>query len=83
MHAPNYWKWLLFPGTIFLIEKYLRLRTINLPSVIREARILPSEVINLVIEKPHNFNHKPGDFIYIQIPEIAKRKSQILLIKIN
>lgn len=74
LHAPNYWKWLLFPGILFIIEKYLRLRTINLPSFIREARILPSEVINLVIEKPAHFHHKPGDFIFIQIPEIAKRR---------
>jgi len=74
LHAPNYWKWLLFPGIIFLIEKYLRLRTISLPSVIREARILPSEVINLVIEKPPHFHHNAGDFIFIQIPEIAKRE---------
>ena len=35
----------------------------NIPTVIREARILPSEVVHLVIEKPPNFHHKPGILI--------------------
>lgn len=25
LHAPNFWKWFIVPGTVYLIEKMLRL----------------------------------------------------------
>ena len=33
--------------------------------------VLPSKVISLVIRKPPHFSFKPGDYIYINIPNIA------------
>lgn len=62
----------MFPAVIFLIEKFLRLRNVSIPSVIREARILPSEVIHLVVEKPPHFHHKPGKKIKYMINKLIK-----------
>lgn len=34
--------------------------------------ILPSKVINLVIKRPSHFCYRPGDYVFINIPAIAK-----------
>lgn len=34
--------------------------------------ILPSKVINLVIKRPFHFCYRPGDYVFINIPGIAK-----------
>ena len=41
-------------------------------TVITEAFVLPSKVIHLVIRKPPKFRFKPGDYVFINIPIIAK-----------
>ena len=38
----------------------------------RNIVILPSKVIHLVIQKPGHFNFHPGDYVFINIPTIAK-----------
>ncbi|KAF1386303.1 hypothetical protein PFLUV_G00093250 [Perca fluviatilis] len=37
-----------------------------------EVNLLPSKVTHLVIKRPEFFHFKPGDYVYINIPEIAK-----------
>ena len=34
--------------------------------------LLPSRVVHLIIKRPPNFNFSPGDFVYVQIPGVAK-----------
>ena len=34
--------------------------------------VLPSKVVHIVIKRPRDFTFKPGDYIYINIPDIAK-----------
>ena len=34
--------------------------------------VLPSKVVHLVIKRPRDFTFKPGDYAYINIPDIAK-----------
>jgi NAD(P)H-flavin reductase len=34
--------------------------------------ILPSKVINLVIKRPFHFSYRPGDYVFVNIPAIAK-----------
>jgi hypothetical protein len=41
-------------------------------TVITEAFVLPSKVIHLVVRKPPKFRFKPGDYVFINIPIIAK-----------
>lgn len=78
LHAPRFWIWFFAPFTIFLIESLVRLRNFltNLTSsgqtTILKAVPLPSNVLQLVIKKPPNFEYNPGDWIYVLIPQIAK-----------
>ncbi|CAF3560809.1 unnamed protein product [Adineta steineri] len=75
VHGPRFWKWLLIPGILYIIEKILRYRKSRSnkhgETFIMEAILLPSQVIHLVINKPRKFTYKPGDYIYINIPAVA------------
>lgn len=76
IHGKQFWKWLLIPGTLYAIERILRYRKTKSHKLgdtyISEAILLPSKVTHLVIKRPERFNYKAGDYIYINIPAIAK-----------
>ncbi|GFN95781.1 NADPH oxidase 5 [Plakobranchus ocellatus] len=72
IHAKNFWKWMLLPGLIFIIETlimYIRRRG---GSTITRISLLPSAVTQLVITKPPGFDFHAGDYVYVKIPVIAK-----------
>lgn len=74
-HAPKFWYWFALPGTLYFIEMFVRIiRSFGSHgyTYIAQGTLLPSRVVHLVIKRPPNFNFSPGDFVYIQIPEIAK-----------
>ncbi|XP_042732072.1 NADPH oxidase 5 [Lagopus leucura] len=71
-HAPNFWKWFLVPGGLFVLEKAVGTavsRAMGLRIV--EVHLLPSQVTHLVIQRPHSFHYEPGDYVYLNIPAIA------------
>uniref|UniRef100_A0A669PXQ0 NADPH oxidase 5 n=1 Tax=Phasianus colchicus TaxID=9054 RepID=A0A669PXQ0_PHACC len=71
-HAPNFWKWFLVPGGLFVLEKAVGMavsRAMGLRIV--EVHLLPSQVTHLVIQRPRSFRYEPGDYIYLNIPAIA------------
>lgn len=41
-------------------------------SYVSSGILLPSKVINLVIKRPFHFCYRPGDYVFINIPSIAK-----------
>ncbi|CAL8260222.1 unnamed protein product [Merluccius merluccius] len=73
VHCANFWKWFLVPGLVFLLEKVLGLAFAHMGSLyIVEVNLLPSKVTHLVIKRPQFFTFKPGDYLYLNIPDIAK-----------
>lgn len=76
LHGKNFWKWLLFPAVCYTIEAVLRFRKTRSDkfgdTFISEMIVLPSKVIHLVIRKPPKFHYRPGDYLFINIPMIAK-----------
>jgi NAD(P)H-flavin reductase len=75
LHGPNFWKWFVVPGTIFLLERIVRfvnMRTRLGQSYISSGILLPSRVTHLVIKRPMHFNFNPGDYVFVNIPAIAK-----------
>ena len=38
---------------------------------IKEVNLLPSKVTHLVITRPKNFKFKAGDYVFINIPNVA------------
>uniref|UniRef100_A0A673MH38 NADPH oxidase 5-like n=1 Tax=Sinocyclocheilus rhinocerous TaxID=307959 RepID=A0A673MH38_9TELE len=73
VHCANFWKWFVAPGLMFLIEKLVGIAVSRIGGLyIVEVNLLPSKVTHLVIKRPPFFHFKPGDYVYINIPVIAK-----------
>lgn len=70
-HSPNYWKWFLIGGTGYLLDRALRFYRMRTPSTIQSARVLPSSVTELTIERPADFQYRAGDFVFILIPALS------------
>ncbi|XP_048887176.1 NADPH oxidase 5 [Brienomyrus brachyistius] len=73
VHCANFWKWFVVPGFVFLLEKVMGMAESRMGGLcIVEVNLLPSKVTHLVINRPQFFHFKPGDYVYINIPAIAK-----------
>lgn len=75
VHAPMFWYWLLIPGSLFVIEAINRVRNSfgsHGRTYIEKGVLLPSRVVHLVIKRPRHFHFSPGDWVFIQIPQVAK-----------
>ncbi|GAB0100610.1 uncharacterized protein DMENIID0001_166720 [Sergentomyia squamirostris] len=75
IHGPNFWKWFILPGLIYTFERALRLiwmRTQRGKTYISSGLLLPSKVTHLVIKRPPHFYFRPGDYVFVSIPAIAK-----------
>ncbi|XP_076980063.1 NADPH oxidase 5 [Tamandua tetradactyla] len=73
MHGPNFWKWLLVPGILFFLEKAIGLVVSRMAAqCISEVNLLPSKVTHLLIKRPPLFHYRPGDYVYLNIPTIAR-----------
>ncbi|KAL6262435.1 hypothetical protein P5V15_007520 [Pogonomyrmex californicus] len=74
-HGPNFWKWFVGPGIIYMFEKIRRwtwLRSKSGKTYISSGLLLPSKVTHLVIKRPPHFHFHPGDYVFVNIPIIAK-----------
>ncbi|XP_062403693.1 NADPH oxidase 5 [Sardina pilchardus] len=73
VHCANFWKWFVVPGVLFLAEKMVGVAVSRMGGLyIVEVNLLPSKVTHLVIKRPPFFHFKPGDYVYLNIPAIAK-----------
>ncbi|XP_055700750.1 NADPH oxidase 5 [Phlebotomus papatasi] len=75
IHGPNFWKWFILPGLIYTFERALRLiwmRSQRGKTYISSGLLLPSKVTHLVIKRPPHFYFRPGDYVFVNIPAIAK-----------
>ncbi|VVC92696.1 unnamed protein product, partial [Leptidea sinapis] len=73
-HAPNFWKWFIVPGTIYTIERIMRLtwmRSEQGKTYIASGILLPSRVTHLVVKRPPLFHFHAGDYVFVNIPNIA------------
>ena len=77
LHAPICWKWIAAPGGIWLVDKVARLANVNFgkgKTTIKAGVILPSNVTNLVINRPSRFNFNVGDWVFVNIPAVASHE---------
>jgi len=74
-HGPSYWKWFVGPGVVYLVERIRRLmwlRSQRGKTYISSGLMLPSKVTHLVIKRPPHFHFHAGDYVFVNIPVIAK-----------
>ncbi|XP_068452623.1 NADPH oxidase 5 [Clinocottus analis] len=73
VHCANFWKWFVVPGLLFLVEKIVGMAVSRMGGLyVVEVNLLPSKVTHLVIKRPQFFTFRPGDYVYVNIPTIAK-----------
>lgn len=74
LHGPNFWKWFIIPGLAYLVERISRIDSMSNKgkTYISSGLLLPSKVTHLVIKRPSQFDFHPGDYIFVNIPAIAK-----------
>lgn len=75
LHGPNYWKWFIGPFLINMVERTLKfvwMRSGGGKTYISSGLLLPSKVTHLVIKRPLHFYFRPGDYVFVNIPAIAK-----------
>ncbi|XP_046423104.1 NADPH oxidase 5 isoform X3 [Neodiprion fabricii] len=74
-HGPNFWKWFVGPCTLYLVERLRRvvwLQSQRGNTYICSGLLLPSRVTHLVIKRPNHFDFHPGDYVFVNIPAVAK-----------
>ena len=77
LHAPICWKLIVVPGSIWLVDKVARIAVVNFSTgktTIKAGVILPSEVTNLIINRPSRFHFNVGDWVFVNIPAVARYK---------
>ncbi|XP_038218084.1 NADPH oxidase 5 [Zerene cesonia] len=75
VHAPNFWKWFIAPGTIYVIERILRLSwtmSERGKTYIASGVLLPSRVTQLVVRRPPLFHFRAGDYVFVCVPAVAR-----------
>ncbi|XP_028167953.1 NADPH oxidase 5, partial [Ostrinia furnacalis] len=73
-HGPNFWKWFVLPGTVYVIERVVRLvwmRSEHGKSYISSGILLPSRVTHLVVKRPPHFEFRAGDYVFVNVPAVA------------
>lgn len=74
-HGPNFWKWFVLPGAVYVVERVRRfmwLRSERGKTYISSGLLLPSRVTHLVIKRPQHLVFRPGDYVFVNIPVIAR-----------
>ncbi|KAG7209856.1 hypothetical protein KM043_011459 [Ampulex compressa] len=74
-HGPNFWKWFVGPGVVYLVERLRRITWLRVQrgkTYISSGLLLPSKVTHLVIKRPPHFGFCPGDYVFVNIPVIAR-----------
>lgn len=78
IHSDEFWRWFILPGVLIFSELFFRLykqKSIKHgDTLLKEVNMLTSNVTNLVITRPKNFKFKAGDYIYVNIPIIARNE---------
>ncbi|XP_076060957.1 NADPH oxidase 5-like [Oratosquilla oratoria] len=75
LHGRNFWKWLLLPGTGFLLEVILRVSQVCSKrgrTIVMSGATLPSNVVKLTIRRPSDFEFKAGEYVFLNIPRVAR-----------
>ena len=67
-------QWLLIPRMIYLYNILFNRKKNRLFVKLKSIHLLPSKTVELVIGTPKDFVYNPGDYIYINCPEISKAK---------
>ena len=65
-------QWLLIPRLIFLYNVLINRKKNRSYVDLKAIHLLPSKILELTISAPDGFTFTPGDYVYINCPQISK-----------
>jgi predicted ferric reductase/Ca2+-binding EF-hand superfamily protein len=71
IHGPVWWLWAFTPLGAWVAERILRAETRS-KQVAITTQVLPSRVTKLRFAPPKGWKHRAGDYLFINIPAIAR-----------
>jgi predicted ferric reductase len=71
VHGPRFWQWLTVPFLGFAAERLWRLKRSSAAVRIISGELLPSDVLALTLEKPKDFSHHAGGYLFFKCPEVS------------
>lgn len=70
--GPNYWKWLIIPGSIYIFERIWREIVIRKPVSVISATFMSNSVLSLVVAKDGPLkDYSEGQYAYISCPTLS------------
>ena len=73
-HSLTFWVVMIFPTMIYVVEKVLPYcigKTGTFKFRMKKVVGLPSQVTMLVMHRPEGFNYNPGDYAFVNIPQVS------------
>ena len=71
VHGPVFWMWAGVPLAIFAVDRLLRFTRSVARTEVLACEPLASRVTRLTLEKPDDFTHRAGDFVFLKLPSLA------------
>ncbi|KAL7305239.1 hypothetical protein TKK_0002624 [Trichogramma kaykai] len=72
--SPTFWTFFIVPGTIFIFDKLLSVRTMSQPLEILATEILPSDVIMIKFFRPPNLRYLSGQWVRLACADFNPRE---------
>jgi len=71
--GPNYWKYLVFPGAVFIVERIYRERLSRQPVSLVSVTHMSNNVMSLAVTKTGAMaEYKEGQYAYLMCPAVSK-----------
>ena len=77
LEPPSFWKWFIVPGSLYAVERALRIVKGNQDTVLVDAIAHPSRVLEIRFQKA-TFNYKSGMYLFLCCPYIYKHGASSL-----
>lgn len=72
MLGPNYWKWLILPGTVYVCERIYRELATRKPVSVVSVTFMSNQVMSIAIAKSGALaNYMEGQYAYISCPALS------------
>eukprot|EP00455_Lapot_gusevi_P013781 TRINITY_DN167_c0_g2_i1.p1 TRINITY_DN167_c0_g2~~TRINITY_DN167_c0_g2_i1.p1 ORF type:complete len:551 (-),score=210.53 TRINITY_DN167_c0_g2_i1:160-1812(-) len=74
--GPNYWKWFVFPGVLYALERYYRVRKANKDVVLMSVTVMKPNVISIEMDKKGVFAqpYQEGQYIFLKCPHLSEHE---------
>jgi predicted ferric reductase len=73
IHAANFWLFLLPPGTLYIVERLLRMFRGSFPAKVKRVNFLKGDIVNLEIDHS-GFHYEAGQYAFLNCASISKQE---------